>query len=184
MLPRLTLCVLCACNERIKNGVFDTSELDLWKVKVFGLSVLSLRMFEGSVWTLFVSEEFKFWLCLCVQIIFLSCAESCKLSNRTRCPPTRITLQKEKHTDYTTTAQKHRNWSRTNTHMLKECTSPSLSVSVAGQFACQSCSWTSCQMEHHRAQHQRPHLQEGSLRNRKKKNKEIRLFNFLPKKKI
>lgn len=108
VLPRLTLCVLCACNELNNNGVFEVSELDLWNVKVLGVSLLSFCVFEGSVWTLFVSEEFRCWLFLCVQIVFLSCAESCKLSNRTRCPPTRITLQKEKHTDYTTTVQKHK----------------------------------------------------------------------------
>ncbi len=60
VLPRLTLCVLCACNELINNGVFDISERNLENIKGFGVSVLSFCVFEGSVCRLFVSKEFTF----------------------------------------------------------------------------------------------------------------------------
>ncbi len=60
--------------------------------------------------------------------------------------------------------------------MLIKQTSPSLSVSVAVQLACQSCSWTSCQREHHTAQHQPLHLQEGSLRNKKRRQGSFNLY--------
>ncbi len=49
VLPRLTLCVLCACNELINNSVVDISERNLGNIKGFGVSVLSFCVFEGSV---------------------------------------------------------------------------------------------------------------------------------------